>query len=124
MKRFYIIIAILCSFVTANAQMGLGGGGSTTVGKISGTAIDSLSKKPMDYASVGLYRSGGKAPITGVITDEKGNFKLDNIKPGSYKLVITFIGYPDKIIDPVVTTTSKPDNNVGVVAVPPSARTL
>jgi len=124
MKRFYIIIAILCSFITAKAQIGLGGGGSTTVGKISGNVIDSLTKKPMDYASVGLYRSGGKAPITGVITDEKGNFKLDNVKPGSYKLVITFIGYPDKVIDPVVTTAAKPDNNVGIVSVPPSSKVL
>ena len=124
MKRFYIIIAILCSFVSANAQMGLGGGGSTTVGKISGNVIDSLSKKPMDYASVGLYRSGGKAPITGVITDEKGNFKLDNVKPGSYKLVISFIGYPSKTIDPVVTSDKKPDNNIGTVLVSPGAKTL
>ncbi|MEO6978616.1 MAG: TonB-dependent receptor [Mucilaginibacter sp.] len=124
MKRFYIIIAILCSFITVKAQIGLGGGGSTTVGKISGNVIDSLTKKPMDYASIGLYRSGGKAPITGVITDEKGNFRLDNVKPGSYKLVITFIGYPDKVLDPVVTTAAKPDNNVGIISVPPSARVL
>ncbi|WP_295791098.1 TonB-dependent receptor [Mucilaginibacter sp.] len=124
MKRFYIIIAILCSFITAKAQIGLGGGGSTTVGKISGNVIDSLTKKPMDYASVGLYRSGGKAPITGVITDEKGNFRLDNVKPGNYKVVITFIGYPDKVIDPVVTTAAKPDNNMGVISVPPSSKVL
>lgn len=124
MKRFYIIIAILCSFVTAQAQVGLGGGGSTTVGKISGNVIDSLTKKPMDYASVGLYRSGGKAPITGVITDEKGNFKLDNVKPGNYKLVISFIGYPSKTIDPVTTTDSKPDKNLGTVVVSPGAKTL
>ena len=104
--------------------MGLGGGGSTTVGKISGNVIDSLTKKPMDYASVGLYRSGGKAPITGVITDEKGNFKLDNVKPGNYKLVISFIGYPSKTIDPVTTTDSKPDKNLGTVVVSPGAKTL
>jgi len=124
MKRFYIIIAILCSFVTANAQMGMGGGGSTTVGKISGNVIDSVTKKPLDYASVGLYRSGGKAPITGVITDTKGNFKLDNVKPGSYKLVISFIGYPSKTIDPVTTTAGKPDNNLGTVIVSPGAKLL
>ena len=124
MKRFYIIIAIFCCFATAaNAQFGAGGG-SSTVGKISGTLIDSVTKKPLDYASVGLYRSGGKAPITGVITDEKGNFKLDNVHPGSYKLAITFIGYPTKVIDPVVTTDSKPDKNLGVVIVSPGARTL
>ncbi|MDP9078296.1 MAG: TonB-dependent receptor [Bacteroidota bacterium] len=124
MKRFYIIIVILCSFITAHAQLGVGGGGSSIVGKISGNVIDSISKKPMDYASVGLYHSGGKSPITGVITDEKGNFRLDNVKPGNYKLVITFIGYPDKTIDPVVTTAGKPDKNLGVVAVSPGAHTL
>ncbi|MDB4920033.1 MAG: TonB-dependent Receptor Plug Domain protein [Mucilaginibacter sp.] len=78
----------------------------------------------MDYASVGLYRSGGKAPITGVITDEKGNFKLDNVKPGNYKLVISFIGYPSKTIDPVLTTASKPDKNLGAVLISPGAKLL
>jgi len=123
MKRFYILIAILTSFITAKAQFGVGGG-SSIVGKISGTIIDSLSKKPMDYASVGLYRSGGKSPITGVITDEKGNFKLNNIHPGTYKITITFIGYPTKTIDNVVTTDSKPDKNLGAVFVSPGAKAL
>ena len=122
MKRFYIFIAIICSFTAAKAQFG--GGGSTIVGKISGTLIDSLTKKPLDYASVGLYHSGGKAPITGVITDPKGNFKLDNIHPGKYKLSITFIGYPTKIIDPVITTDAKPDANVGNIVVSPGAKAL
>lgn len=123
MKRFYLIFAIICSFITAHAQIGVGGG-SKIVGKISGNVIDSLTKKPLDYASVGLYRSGGKAPITGVITDEKGNFKLDNVSAGNYKLVVTFIGYPSKTIDPVVTTASKPDINVGIIAVSPGAKML
>ena len=122
MKRFYIFIAIICSFTAAKAQFG--GGGSTIVGKISGTLIDSLTKKPLDYASVGLYHSGGKVPITGVITDPKGNFKLDNIHPGKYKLSITFIGYPTKVIDPIVTTDAKPDANVGNIVVSPGAKAL
>ena len=124
MKRFYILIVIVCSFITAKAQFGVGGGGSSIVGRISGTVIDSVTKKPLDYASVGLYRSGGKSPITGVVTDEKGNFKLDNVKAGSYKLTITYIGYPTKTIDPIVTTESKPDKNLGQLVVAPSARAL
>lgn len=124
MKRFYILIAILGSFITAKAQFGVGGGGSSIVGKISGTVIDSVTKKPMDYASVGLYRSGGKSPITGVITDPKGNFKLDNIHPGTYKITITFIGYPTKTVDGIVTTGAKPDKNLGIVLVSPGAKTL
>ena len=123
MKRFYIIIIILCSFFSANAQFGVGGG-SSIVGRISGTLIDSLTKKPLDYASIGLYHSGGKSPITGVITDQKGNFKLDGIHPGNYKISITFIGYPTKIIDPVVTTDAKPDKSLGTVFISPGAKAL
>ena len=124
MKRFYIFIAFLFSVITANAQFGVGGGGSSIVGKISGSLVDSISKQPLDYASVGLYRVGGKNPITGTITDPKGNFKIDGIHPGSYNLVITFIGYPSKTVGPFTTTDSKPDKNTGVINVSPGARTL
>lgn len=124
MKRFYILIALFCFALSARAQFGVGGGGATTTGRISGTIIDSLTKKPMDYASVGLYRSGGKSPITGVVTDDKGNFKLDNIKPGVYKLAISFIGYPTKYIDQVTTTPSKPDAKLGQVLLAPSSHAL
>ncbi|WPU95178.1 outer membrane beta-barrel family protein [Mucilaginibacter sabulilitoris] len=124
MKRFYIFIALFCFAVSAKAQFGVGGGGPTTTGRISGTVVDSLTKKPMDYTTVGLYRSGGKSPITGVLTDEKGNFKLDNVKPGNYKLVISFIGYPSKTVEPVTTTASKPDNKLGQIFIAPSAKSL
>ncbi|WP_184545853.1 TonB-dependent receptor domain-containing protein [Mucilaginibacter sp. FT3.2] len=124
MKRFYILIAFFCFALSAKAQFGVGGGGPNIVGRISGTVIDSATKKPMDYTTVGLYRSGGKSPINGVLTDEKGNFKIDNIKPGAYKLVISFIGYPSKTIDPVTTTASKPDNKLGNVFISPGAKSL
>ena len=66
-----------------------------------------------------------KRPINGAITDDKGSFKLYNIKPGSYKLVITFVGdYKPKTVNPVVTTPSKPDNNVGNINIRPSATSL
>ena len=37
--------------------------------------------------------------------------------PGTYNLVITYIGYPTKTIGPFVTTNSKPDNSVGSIVV-------
>jgi outer membrane receptor protein involved in Fe transport len=122
MKRFYILIAILFSFITANAQFG--GAASTTVGKISGTIIDSVTKKPMDYVPISLYRSTGKSPITGVVTDEKGNFHLDGVKPGSYKISIDFMGYASKVVNPVITTDAKPDKALGDIVFSPSAKAL
>ncbi|SDD65968.1 Outer membrane receptor for ferrienterochelin and colicins [Mucilaginibacter pineti] len=124
MKRFYTFIALICFAVSAHAQFGGTASGPSITGRISGTVIDSVTKKPMDYTTVGLYRSGGKSPINGVVTDDKGNFKIDGIKPGSYKIVISFIGYPSKTIDPIVTSASKPDNKMGTVLLAPGAHAL
>jgi len=123
MKRIFILFVLFCSVISAKAQFGVGGGSGLT-GRISGTVVDSITKKPLDYATVSIFRSGGKAPLNGVLTDEKGNFKLDNIAAGSYKLSISFIGYPAKIIDPVTTTSAKLDKNVGTVLLAPSTRNL
>jgi hypothetical protein len=121
MKRFYILLAIICFSVSVKAQLG---GGTTVVGKISGNVIDSLTKQPLSYATVAIYRSGGKVPLNGVLTDDKGNFKLNDMKIGKYKVSVTFIGYPSKIIDPVITTPEKPDFNMGTIRVAPSGKTL
>ncbi|WP_295767260.1 TonB-dependent receptor [uncultured Mucilaginibacter sp.] len=123
MKRFFTLIALLTSFVCAKAQIP-GAGSSGITGRISGTVIDSLSKKPLDYATISLYRSGGKAVLNGTLTDDKGTFKLNNIAPGKYKVAVTFIGYPTKFIDPVETTPGKPDINMGNIIVSPGAKTL
>jgi outer membrane receptor protein involved in Fe transport len=122
MKRILLLFTIFCSVLSAKAQMGVGGG-STIVGRISGTVIDSLSGKPLDYATVSIFRSGGKVPLNGVLTDSKGGFKLE-IKPGNYKIAISYIGYPTKVIDPVLTTGSKPDKNLGSIVVSPGAKAL
>ncbi|TWR27438.1 TonB-dependent receptor [Mucilaginibacter pallidiroseus] len=126
MKRILLLTIMFCAALTARAQFPVGGGGagSSVVGRISGTVIDSLTKKPVDYATVSLFKSGGKTPINGVLTDEKGNFKFDNIRAGSYKVAVSFLGYQTKNIDPVTTTASKPDAGLGNIIVAPTARAL
>ena len=122
MKQFITFILLFGTIFTAKAQFG---GGSAITGKISGTIIDSVTKKPVQYASVAIYYSNGTAPVNGIITDEKGSFKLYNIKANSYKVVITFVGgYVTKTINPVVTTLSKPDNNMGTILIKPDDRVL
>ncbi|MBD1366886.1 TonB-dependent receptor [Mucilaginibacter sp. ZT4R22] len=125
MRLIILLLIIFCASFTAKAQFGVGGGGgSSIIGKISGSVIDSVTKKPVDYATISVFKSGGTVPINGVLTDEKGNFKLDNIKSGSYKITISFLGYKTKTIDPVTTSASKPDANLGGIILPPSARAL
>src|SRR3569833_362737 len=123
MKRLFTLIIILCSFITAKAQYGVGGG-STIVGKVQGTLVDSVTKQPLSYASVALFRATGKTPINGVLTDDKGGFKIDGVKPGDYKIRITYVGYPEKFVGGVTTTDSKPDKVMGQILVAGSAKSL
>lgn len=123
MKRILLLIIVICTAITAKAQLPVGGG-SGIVGKISGTVIDSLTKKPVDYATISIFKSGAQTPINGVLTDEKGNFQINNLRAGKYKITVSFIGYPTKTYDPIETTASKPDNNMGALVIAPSAKAL
>ncbi len=125
MKQFFTLVFLTILGLTAQAQYPGGGpGGPSVVGRISGTVIDSITKKPIDYATVALFTANGKAPINGVVTDEKGIFKFENIQIGAYKLTVSFLGYPARTISPVLTTPSKPDKNMGVILLVPNQRVL
>ena len=61
--------------------------------KIKGRLLDSTSNQPLEYATISLFLTGDKKPINGTITDNKGNFVVDNVVTGNYKLVAEFLGY-------------------------------
>ena len=59
--------------------------------QISGKLLNE-SKESIPYSTIALFDSDS-ALVQGAITDENGDFNLQNIKAGSYKLVITNIEY-------------------------------
>jgi len=126
MKRILTLIAIFCSILSAKAQLpGVGGSAAPAiVGRISGTVIDSVTKETMPYTTISLFRSTGKSPLNGVLTDDKGAFKIDGVKPGTYRIEVSFVGYPTKVVNNVVTTLSKPDKAMGAIVVAPSSKRL
>lgn len=122
MKRLsFLLVSLFCSNLMF-AQMPVGGPSIT--GRVSGTVIDSVTQKPIDYVSVGLGRVTSTKSTNGGLTDQKGVFKIDNVAPGNYKLTITFVGYQTKVITPVTTTPGKPDVNLGRILLSPSVTTL
>ena len=123
MKLKLLLFTILSNVAIAFAQIP-GGGAPAITGKISGTIIDSITKNPVDYATVAISRSGSTKSTNGSLTDEKGVFKVQNISPGSYKVTIAFLGYITKVIDPVKTTPEKPDLNLGKIVLSPNQKTL
>ncbi|WP_293788800.1 TonB-dependent receptor [uncultured Pedobacter sp.] len=128
MKKLLLLSFILGIFFNAHAQFpsgGLGGAAkkSTVTGRITATILDSLTKKPIDYATVSLINVKNNKSVNGGVTDEKGKLTLQNVSPDSYKLMIGFMGYKTKSVL-VTTTPSKPDNNIGTIYIASSENTL
>lgn len=65
---------------------------------ITGTLIDSLKNDGVPFASIGLLSLPDSVIVKGTITDETGNFKLDELKIGNYALRISAVGYLDKTV--------------------------
>ncbi|WP_316734590.1 outer membrane beta-barrel family protein [Pedobacter aquatilis] len=117
MKRILLLTFILGLFLNANAQFGMGGASKPSVtGRISITVIDSLTKKPIDYATISLSSIKTSKSVNGGVTDEKGKLTLQNVAPDAYKLMIGFMGYKTKTVL-VTTTPAKPDFNLGNVVI-------
>jgi ferric enterobactin receptor len=61
--------------------------------KITGTLIDSTTTHPLEYATISIFPEGAKKPVNGAVSDIKGNFVINSVAAGTYKLVAEFIGY-------------------------------
>ncbi|MCE6991003.1 TonB-dependent receptor [Dyadobacter sp. CY323] len=72
---------------------GVSGQNSNLKLEISGTVLDSASLKPLRTASVSLLAARDSAYMVATVTDGSGQFRLKNVPPGNYRLLVTFIGY-------------------------------
>jgi pectin methylesterase-like acyl-CoA thioesterase len=86
----FMAIAANESFAQAPAQ-----GNS----RISGIVLDSAAAKGVEFASIALFNAADNKAVDGTTADESGKFAIVKVAPGSYKLMISFIGYKDKAVN-------------------------
>ena len=112
----FAILVFLFAF-EANAQFpGMGGSKAPKLkGKISGELIDSLSNEKVAYATIVVKRSGKEKELNGILTEDDGGFKIEDMTAGTYDLYISFLGYKEKVIKGVELTKKKPDVNMGSI---------
>jgi ferric enterobactin receptor len=84
---FLLLIAAITSVTSSSAQQI----------KISGSVTDSVSNKAIEFATVGLLKSG--KIIEGTSSDTSGKFVFTNVQNGRYSLQISVLGYATKTVN-------------------------
>jgi len=80
------ILALSGSLLTASAQ---------PLQTVSGTITDNRTKEPLTGASISL---SDREKFFGGITDDAGNFTIENVPVGKYAAKVSFIGYEPLMI--------------------------
>ena len=114
----FLLLALLAVSQFATAQ--------AISGKVSGSVRDAATGETVPYATVVLFQKTPQAAlakdstleawkqVNGALTDEDGSFKLKDIKPGNYRLDVSFVGY-DKTSRSFETSGAKPDADLGEI---------
>ena len=100
-EQLYLLIFLISTqFITAQI-----------IGKIT-AAEDNY---PLEYATSALYESNTKKLITGVVTKKDGRFSIPEIKPGTYYLIVSFIGYQSNKIEFIVVNKKQEKKDLGIL---------
>ena len=100
MKNIVLIVLLVFS-INLTAQPA---GRQMMGNKITGIVIESSSNKPLEFANIVLYKTDDSTQVTGTVTNKEGFFELQRVRPGSYYLTISFIGFDDITLDDIQIT--------------------
>lgn len=114
MKNLFLFLLYLSPYLSFS-QSG--------TGRVSGVLSDSLTTKPVPFATVALKTADNKL-VTGVTTKEDGGFLLETVAVGEYKLEISFVGYRTKLLEAIRITTEKPRIELGLIKLVPDTKNL
>lgn len=94
-RRLFSAIALCTSVTAAMAQVG--------TGSLKGKITDNKSNEPLPFVNVVLERGGQQ--VTGGATDFDGNYFIKPIDPGTYDVLVSYVGYqPYKQVGVVVSS--------------------
>ncbi len=113
-SRSSFLLLLIAVFVTDAYAQGRPGGGmqgrfqQTPAGEISGTVVDAATSDPIATATIAIWNAADSTLATGAVSDDDGTFQIESLRPGSYYVKISFVGYATQTIDDVTLTRETP----------------
>ena len=89
-------------------------------GRITGRVLDSITHRPVEYATIILFYEGSSQAINGASTNDKGVFVIDSLPWARYNFIVNFIGYKP-VTKAIVLSASRKSVSAGVIELVNSA---
>ena len=102
-KLLIIAFITLISFSANAAEKGI----------IRGKVIEEVGALPIPYAAVSLYEGTNEQTLTITQSDENGFFKISNLKIGTYRVKVSYVGYTNLFVNEIIITEKDFDKNLG-----------
>ena len=100
MKGFYISFFAAALLLLSSAALAQVGSGT-----LKGTITDGDLGDPLPFASVVVFLNGNQ--VSGTNTDFDGKYTIKPISPGTYDVLVSFVGFQPKKITGVKITANK-----------------
>jgi ferric enterobactin receptor len=122
MKRITVLALAIASLLGSSALSAQTPGGSPTaqplpvgIGEVQGKVLVTGTTTPIPHASVAVRTKTGGALVAGALVAENGTFRVQGLRPGSYILRVTSIGFAPKNTDFTISAAA-PTVALGAIA--------
>ncbi len=105
-KNYVTLILLFCLSIFFNLSVVA----QSVTGSVSGSVIDSATKKTIDFMTIALKKDN--SVIKTMVVNAAGNFNFEKIAHGKYTLTAIAIGYNAKNI-PVEITSAHENSDLG-----------
>jgi len=85
-KIIYTLLLLIVGIGTSLAQ------NASPQAKVSGIVRD-MQDKPIDYATISLLKAKDSTVVSGTLTTEAGAYTFEHVKPDTYIIKVTEVGY-------------------------------
>ncbi len=121
---FPLLLFILqIDFAFSQGRPQMAGQRAPAIGKIYGKVVEGAKKSPVEYCTVTLLAANKDSVITGGLTRSNGDFMLEKVPMGKFRLRVQFIGYKT-LFKPVSVAPNTIEQDLGNIAVEPDTKTL
>jgi hypothetical protein len=84
-------------------------------GAVNGVVVDAESSAPLPTASVAILSRADSSLVSGAVTRPDGTFRIEGLRPGSYYLRVSTIGYEARLSEEITIADANARANAGSI---------